>query len=118
MKNIDAVLYSMLIVMLIVLLAVMIFVATSYENHPESTQTLEVTTRPVSGKHLRMLSFTSTEYHFDQKQNEIRPKLEKMINDGWYNIVSVNTSHSHLVISLQLKLSTMLLVAVMATICA
>ncbi|MDO8593372.1 MAG: hypothetical protein Q7R59_00535 [bacterium] len=76
------------------LLGLLFFVAGCDENHPESTQTLEVNTQPVSGSNLRLLTITSDKRYWDQKQGEIRPKLEATINGGEYNIASVKTSYS------------------------
>lgn len=78
----------------ILFLALLIIVAGCDENHPESIQTLEVTTQPMSGSNMRLLSVTSTEYYFDKKQNDVRPRLEATINGGKYNILSVKTSYS------------------------
>ena len=77
----------------IALLGLLLFVAGCDGNHPESTQTLEVSTQPVSAA-TRLLSITSSKYYFDQKQNELRPKLEATVNGGEYNITSVKTSYS------------------------
>ena len=76
----------------IAVLGLLLFVAGCDENPPESTQTLEVPT--VSGSSLRLLTITSNKYRWDQKQGEIRPKLEATINGGEYNIASVKTSYS------------------------
>ena len=76
------------------LLGLLFFVAGCNENNPESTQTLEVSTQPVSGSNLRLLLITSTKYNFIRKQNEVRPKLETTVNGGEYNIVSVKTLYS------------------------
>jgi hypothetical protein len=76
------------------LLGLLLLVAGCDENHPESTQTLEVNTQPVSGSNLRLLSITSDEHYFNKKQDEVRPKLESTVNGGKYNIVSVKTSYS------------------------
>jgi len=76
------------------LLGLLFFVAGCDENHPESTHILEVGTQPVSGSNLRLLSITSTKYYFNEKQNEVRPKLEAAVNGGKYNIASVKTSYS------------------------
>ena len=78
----------------IALFGLLFIVAGCDENHPESTQTLEVTTQPVSGSSIRLLSITSTKYYFNEKQNEVRPKLEATVNGGEYNIASVKTSYS------------------------
>ena len=75
-------------------LGLLFFVAGCDENYPESTQTLEVSTQPISGSNLRLLSITSTKYYFNEKQNEVRPKLETAVNGGEYNIASVKTSYS------------------------
>jgi hypothetical protein len=76
------------------LLGLLFLVAGCDENYPESTQTLEVSTHPVSGSNLRLLSITSPKYYFDKKQNEVRSRLETVVNGGEYNIVSVKTSYS------------------------
>jgi len=78
----------------VVLLGLLFVVAGCNENYPESTQTFEVTTQPVNGSNLRMLSITSTEHYFDKKQNEVRSKLETMVNGGECNIISVKTLYS------------------------
>ena len=78
----------------VVLLGLAFLVAGCNENHPESTQALEVTTQPVSGSNMRLLLLTSAEYYFDRKQSEVRPKLETTINGGEYNIIAVKTSYS------------------------
>ena len=80
----------------IALLWLLFFVAGCVLNRlePESTQTIEVTTQPVSGSNLRLLTITSDKHYWDQKQDEIRPKLEATINGGEYNIASVKTSYS------------------------
>ena len=79
----------------VALLGLLLFVAGCGDvDHPESTQTFEVSTQPVSGSNIRLLSITSNKYYFDQKQNELRPKLEATVNGGEYNITSVKTSYS------------------------
>ncbi|MDO8569574.1 MAG: hypothetical protein Q7R89_02235 [bacterium] len=78
----------------VALLGVLFFVAGCEENHPESTQAFEVSTQPVSGSNIRLLSITSTKYQFNEKQNEVRPKLEATVNGGEHNIVSVKTLYS------------------------
>ncbi|MDD4900910.1 MAG: hypothetical protein PHS62_02230 [Patescibacteria group bacterium] len=78
----------------IALLGLLLFVAGCDKNYPESAQTLEVSTQPVSGSNIRLLLITSGKYYFDQKQNELRPKLEATVNGGEYNIISVKTSYS------------------------
>jgi hypothetical protein len=65
-----------------------------HENHPESTQTLKMTTQPMNGSNTRLLSITSTEYFLDKKQNDVRTKLEATINGGKYNIIAVKTLYS------------------------
>lgn len=77
----------------IALLGLLLFVAGCDEEYPESMQILEVT-QPVSGSNMRLLSITSGKYYFNQKQNEIRPKLETTVNGGEYNITAVKTSYS------------------------
>lgn len=78
----------------IVLLGLLLLVAGCWENHPESAQTFGVSTQSVSGSNTLLLSFTSSKYFFDQKQNELRPKLETTVNGGEYNITFVKTSYS------------------------
>ncbi len=75
-------------------LGFLFFVAGCDKNHHESTQTLEMNTQPVSGSNLRLLSITSAKRYFNEKQNEVRPKLETTINGGEYNIASVKTAYS------------------------
>ncbi len=82
------------VVFSIAFLVILFFVAGCDENYPESTQTFEVTTQPVSGNNLRLLSITSGEYYLTKKEAEVRPKLETAINGGEYNVASVKTSYS------------------------
>lgn len=89
MMQIIKVLFSILFLALLIIVA-----GCCDKNHPESTQTFEVTTQPVSGSNMRLLSITSTEYYFNKKQNEVRPKLETTVNGGEYNIIAVKTSYS------------------------
>jgi len=76
------------------LLGLLFFVVGCGENHPESTQTLEVSTQSVSGSNLRLLTITSDKRYWDQKAAEIKPRLDAMVNGGKYNIASVKTSYS------------------------
>ncbi|MFA6430607.1 MAG: hypothetical protein WC229_03235 [Candidatus Paceibacterota bacterium] len=72
----------------------LLFIAGCDENLCESMQTLEVSTQPVNGTNLRLLSITSTEFYVNKKQNEICDKLKTAVNGGEYNITSVKTSYS------------------------
>lgn len=82
------------VVFLALFLFLAIIVAGCDENFPESTQTLEVTTQPISGSSMRLLSITSTEYYLSKKQDDVCPRLETMINSGDYNIIAIKTSYS------------------------
>jgi len=46
------------------------------------------------GRNLRILQITSDKYSWDQKQDEIGPELERVVNSGEYDIISVKTSYS------------------------
>lgn len=70
-----------------------VIVAVCLKNHSESTQTLVVSTLPISGSNM-LLSITSTKYNFDVQESEVRQRLETTINGGEYNITSVKTSYS------------------------
>ena len=84
----------MRIVFSFMVLGLLFFVVGCDENRSESTQILEANTQPSSGSNLRLLSIMSDKHYLDQKQGEIRPKLEATINGGEYNIASVKTSYS------------------------
>jgi hypothetical protein len=76
-------------------LALLILASGCQKNYPESTQTLEITkTQPMSGSDMRWISVISNKYYFNEKQDDIRPKLEAMINNGKYNVLYVKTSYS------------------------
>jgi len=61
---------------------------------PEFTQT-EVTTQLMDGCNLRLISIISNEYYFTLKQDEVRSRLETIVNGGEYNICSVKTLYSY-----------------------
>lgn len=65
------------------------------ENVPESNQTLRTTIEEVvTEPNIHLLSITSEQYYFANKEKEIRARLEGEINSGQYNIVAVQTSYS------------------------
>ena len=78
----------------VVLLGLAFFVGGCERNYPESTQTLDVTTQPVSGSNIRLLSITSAKFCFIHKQDEVRMKFEAAVNGGEYNIASAKTSYT------------------------
>ena len=78
----------------LVVLFCVFFISACEENIPEFTQILEVSTQPVSGSSVRLLSITSSKHYLNQKQNEVRPKLKVIINGGEHNITSVKTLYS------------------------
>jgi hypothetical protein len=44
-----------------------------------------------NNKSLKMILLTSNEYYWSEKDAEIRPKFDKIINSGTYNIKTTNT---------------------------
>ncbi len=67
------------------------------DTHNESTETTEVSNQCINDStagNLHIMSFTSDKRYFNEKQEEICPKLDSVINSGKYNITSVKTSYS------------------------
>ena len=46
------------------------------------------------GKNVRIMAVTSDKHYWNNKQEEIREELEKVINGDEYNIISVKTAYS------------------------
>ena len=46
------------------------------------------------GKNLRVILITSDKYYLSEKEKEVRPKVEDIVNSGEYNVASVKTFYS------------------------
>ena len=63
-------------------------------DHFMSDQRVELVDQSQVGNDLRMIMLNSDRHYFEDKQREVRPALEVMINSGEYNIVSIDTKYS------------------------
>lgn len=62
--------------------------------YPETTHTVKVAESKTDAN-TRILTITSSNFRFDAKEKEVRPKLEKAVNSGQYNIITVKTAYTN-----------------------
>jgi len=64
-------------------------------DNPTSTQQKIVVCQSVEdGTNIRIMTITSNKYSWISKQGEVKPNVEKIVNGGQYNVVSVKTFYS------------------------
>ena len=64
------------------------------ENTTTTQQKNVVCQEVESGKDLRVISIVSNQHYWNEKQPEVRAKVEEIVNGGEYNVVSVKTFYS------------------------
>jgi len=70
-------------------------ILTSGCDNTTTTQTKNVVCQTVEdGTNLRVMTVNSGEHYWNRKQEEIRPKVEEVVNSGEHNVVSVKTFYS------------------------
>ena len=68
--------------------------STGCENTTTTQQKNVVCKVIEDGTNLRILPVTSNKSYWGDKQNEVRKEVERIVNSGEYNVVSVKTSYS------------------------
>jgi len=67
-------------------------VKTSYTNsYLTSAVVVYSVGETCTDKHLKVKLIINDQYYYDQKQNDVKPRLDEIVNSGKYNIQSVNT---------------------------